>query len=145
VPSISQDLRKMSEANRRVVKAYLDFYHAHKMDMMLGDFRPVGSGELSPNLVNQGKNATYLYSATNVMPKFRLKKAPSVVYIFSACETSGVKFDIDGLKPGNYTWEAKDPFLQTTSKGEAEVTAAGFTWDAPVPSGGMVELRRAKK
>lgn len=145
VPSVSQDFTKIPESNKQVVKAYLDFYHAHKMDMMKGDFWPVGSGPEYPNYVVQGQKATYLYSATPVMPKVVLRKAPDAVFIFNACDKPGIRFDISGLKPGDYEWVSKDPLLQQIGKGSIKIEANGFVWDAPAPVGGMVELRAIGK
>ncbi|MDO8684816.1 MAG: alpha-galactosidase [Armatimonadota bacterium] len=143
VPSVSQDFTKMPESNKKVVKAYLDFYHAHKMDMMKAEFRPLRGERDCPVYALYGKKATYLYTDIPKMPKFEMKREPKVIYLFSACQEPKVSVEITGLLPGKYIWTAYNPFLQPISVDRVEVTQEGLKWDAPVPVGGMIELRRA--
>ena len=140
VPAVSQDFTKMPESNKQVIKAYLDFYHAHKMDLATADFRPIGNAEYYPNYVIEGKDTAYVYSATPVMPQLDLKRAPRVIYVFNSSKEPKLGLDIGGLRPGKYSWEAKDCHMGSVSKGEVEVTGDRLKWDAPAPAGGMVEL-----
>ncbi|MDO8587774.1 MAG: alpha-galactosidase [Armatimonadota bacterium] len=142
VPAISQDLTKMSDSNRQVIRAYLDFYHAHKRDLMKGDFRPVGNGPEHPNFFVQGRKATYLYSATPAMPKIEMKRSTGAVYLFNGGDGSGISLDIDGLPPGRYSWVARDARFRFVSGGDIDVNSGGLIWNAPAPVGGTVELRR---
>lgn len=142
VPAVSQDFTKMPESNKQVVKAYLDFYHAHKTDLAAADFRPVGNAKDYPHCVIEGKDAAYLYSATPAMPAFDLKRPPRIAYVFNASKEPKVSVDLGGLPAGKYAWEARDCHLAPASKGEVEVTAGRLKWDAPVPVGGMVTLTR---
>ncbi len=142
VPAVSQDFTKMCESNRQVVKAYLDFYHAHRMDLATADFRPVSSAKDSPHLVLEGNDAAYLYSATPEMPKLDVKRAPQVVHLFNASEEPRASVDIGGLRAGKHSWESRDCLMSQVAKGEVEVAGGRLKWDAPVPVGGMVTLTR---
>ena len=141
VPAVSQDFTKMPESNKQVIKAYLDFYHAHKTDLAKADFRPVGNGENYPNYVLEGRKAAYLYSATETMPRVELKHPTETLYLFSGWGKPKIAFDIGGLRPGKYEWTARDSHFREVEKGTLAVGEKYLTWDAPVPSGGTVEMR----
>lgn len=139
VPAVSQDFTKMPEENKRVVKAYLDFYHAHKADLISADFRPIGRDKMRAHYVLEGRDA-YLYSGTQGLPELTLKKPHQTLYLFSAAEKPDVQIDIEGLTPGTYRWTAKDPLMQTVSEGTVDASNGALSWLAPIPSGGVIVI-----
>jgi len=108
-PGISMDLTRMSSDRRRELKAWFDFYAAHRGDFANGEFRPFGSEYHYPEMMVSREHTAYAWVSRWETGRIPLPDGTRHAFIFTNLprdESFIARLDltsITGLVPGRYT------------------------------------------
>jgi len=143
VPSLTGDLRELSESHIQILKAWLNFYRGNREQLFSGRFRPIGFFDLSfPHVKIEGRDRAYIQLGYTGIPAITLTKRYQKAYIMNTSESQSLFFILEGLRNGKYKAQIYDHFLEPIM--ENTISSYGKCYvDLNVPEGGLVCLERA--
>jgi hypothetical protein len=139
VPAIGANFDKSPRAHSDVVRAWLDFYKAHREGLTQGRFEPIGDF-VRPDQKIESSNQAFVYlryGATSTL----FFRGVSSVFIANSTDTSNLRLELRGLVTGRYLVTVRDIYLRSVSSWNLDVSG-GSSLTASVPEGGMVEMLR---
>ena len=141
VPQVGADIMNMPEDHRRLIKAWLVFYHEHKEAFRTGRMRPVqNDAQFSTILVESGGKAFVSYASYPSL-KVPLQRGVHEVYLFNCTNEDWlhtILLDVEG----EFRATVRDYDLSTMAETTLRSKGEGLLVDLAVPQGGCVALRR---
>jgi hypothetical protein len=132
VPYFGPNLIAAPPYQNTILKAWLDFYEAHKTELIEGQFEPYGDLN-HPDQIIEGSSETFIYYG-NGYNTVNLSKPNDHIYVVNASQSQNVDLKLIGLKPGTYTAAVSDLILSNVRTSEFSTVngQAHLTIDLPV-------------
>ncbi len=129
----------MPETHRRLVKAWIEFYHTHKRELAVGEFAPFGEMD-RPDQKIEAPGATYVFarSSHQTVPL----RAPQTTYLVNGADEARSQWSVTGLRAGRYRATVFDRFLQTQNVRTLSLSRNGNLNNLPVEKAGLLRLER---
>lgn len=145
VPTVSIKLDLLPQPHLDVIKAWLDYYHAHKTDFIQGQFDPVSNDfHYSVGRVS-GNSRSYLAAFTSVWPSFipMPREHTRVIALYNGTARPNITTLLSGVA-GEYALSAADVKLRPI-EGKRKIRARDNVLallEQPVPVGGVLTLTK---
>jgi alpha-galactosidase len=142
VPSVAEDVRKLSPERIELLRQWLAFYRAHRHELVNGRWRPIEFDPHYSTIVIEGERETFIGLFKETPGQVTLTTAsPERVYLINATGSSSVRTRLSRMK-GIYEATVCNPFLREVRPGRVEVMECGIEIDEEIPEGGMLYLSR---
>jgi len=142
VPTISMDLRKFTDEESRLVRAWLDFYSREKETLLWGRLIPMTFDPHFSVSRIESRRKTIFGLFSEIPPALlELSNNPSEVILINGTNADRLLTAISGLT-GGFACRVLDPFHRTIE--EFDLHSGGeLRFDRTVPIGGLLHLRRS--
>ncbi|RKY71968.1 MAG: hypothetical protein DRP97_01310 [Candidatus Latescibacterota bacterium] len=140
VPSIGMDFQKLPESHLKIVKHWLEFYQAHKEEIVRGQWQPLEFDPHTSTFAIYGVQTTFVGLFKDVLGRIVLdgEKPLERLYLFNGANTSCIHTRLEPME-GEYELIVFDPFLEEVGRSKAKDVDGGLNLSLTVPEGGMVE------
>lgn len=141
VPMVSVDFERLPQEHLQIVKAWLDYYHAHKPLLAHGQFKPLmANGGLPALLLYRGRQAV-LGVFDEAVPPIDLPPDTEELHVLNGGNEARVRLWIDGVQ-GAFEGEVFDLFHKSANRTSPRSLE---TLALEIPVGGYARLTRKAK
>ncbi|MHB0856236.1 MAG: alpha-galactosidase [Anaerolineae bacterium] len=146
-PELQVDLTRLLADHQRIVRAWLDFYEAHKLELHWGDYEPFGfenmlGGPMSttpPNVRITAEDEGFMWLGPMNTSCAAFDRPVDNVYLFNQRNDDALEIDLDGLPEGTWIATVHDVFLAPVAERTLRNGGVLSVRDR-VPVGGMLHL-----
>jgi len=142
VPTFSMDLTALPNDEKKLIKAWLQFYQEHKKTLTLGEFTPMSFDQhfSVSKIVGEKECFVGLFSPTAPGQIDLMDEMDKTIFLINATGKDRISTVLKGLE-GERTVTVYDEFHEEVDAGTLSGKAGESPIDVRVPVGGIVEFK----
>lgn len=140
VPAIGANFLLAPASHAEIVRSWLSFYKAHRLDLTQGEFRPFGDF-LTPDQKIESPQKAFIYLRSSVPAEVDLTGAPREIYVSNCTDRDAIHLTLRNSPDADFRLEVLNVYLKPIARRTLRLGGNAMIVEE-VPQGGLLRLIR---